>query len=230
MAGFLQEKIYINILYFIQGVLFMIFQRTIAQTTSISGIGLHSGHRINLTLRPAEAGTVITSYSIHYTKLYDSPDFMAYQKASLALLRLIALVAYDKLPASIQPEGLERATFFALENLPTGLQSALKSGDDELPLPPEACTRLHHFFRRMLQLPQRKSPGDLCLALKILMQWNFHRLGGRALPAEALHDTAEAPLLLNPDRESGLPQRVMEIAPQAILAYTSLQRILANLV
>lgn len=37
----------------------MIFQCTIAHPILISGIGLHSGERINMTLRPAEAGTGI---------------------------------------------------------------------------------------------------------------------------------------------------------------------------
>ena len=37
----------------------MIFQCTINQAVLISGIGLHSGKRINMTLRPAEAGTGI---------------------------------------------------------------------------------------------------------------------------------------------------------------------------
>ncbi len=37
----------------------MIYQRTIAQHVAISGIGLHSGQRINMTLRSADAGTGI---------------------------------------------------------------------------------------------------------------------------------------------------------------------------
>lgn len=37
----------------------MIFQCTIGQTVMISGVGLHSGQRITMTLRPAEAGTGI---------------------------------------------------------------------------------------------------------------------------------------------------------------------------
>lgn len=37
----------------------MILQRTLNKTVSISGIGLHSGARINLTLRPATANTGI---------------------------------------------------------------------------------------------------------------------------------------------------------------------------
>ena len=37
----------------------MICQTTIARPTAISGIGLHTGQRINMTLRPAEAGVGI---------------------------------------------------------------------------------------------------------------------------------------------------------------------------
>ena len=37
----------------------MICQCTLDKTVAISGIGLHSGSRINMTLRPAEAGTGI---------------------------------------------------------------------------------------------------------------------------------------------------------------------------
>lgn len=37
----------------------MIYQCTIDKTVAVSGIGLHSGSRINMTLRPAEAGTGI---------------------------------------------------------------------------------------------------------------------------------------------------------------------------
>ncbi|SHJ78189.1 UDP-3-O-[3-hydroxymyristoyl] N-acetylglucosamine deacetylase [Malonomonas rubra DSM 5091] len=40
----------------------MILQRTIEKSITISGIGLHSGARINLKLRPAEANTGIVFY------------------------------------------------------------------------------------------------------------------------------------------------------------------------
>lgn len=40
----------------------MIYQHTIARPISISGIGLHSGKTINMTLRPADAGTGIVFY------------------------------------------------------------------------------------------------------------------------------------------------------------------------
>lgn len=42
----------------------MICQCTLAKTVTISGIGLHSGARINMTLRPAEAGTGIVFHRV----------------------------------------------------------------------------------------------------------------------------------------------------------------------
>jgi UDP-3-O-[3-hydroxymyristoyl] N-acetylglucosamine deacetylase len=42
----------------------MICQCTIDQTVTISGIGLHTGTRINMTLRPAEAGTGIVFHRL----------------------------------------------------------------------------------------------------------------------------------------------------------------------
>lgn len=42
----------------------MICQHTLAKTVTISGIGLHSGARINMTLRPAEAGTGIIFHRV----------------------------------------------------------------------------------------------------------------------------------------------------------------------
>ena len=42
----------------------MIYQRTLAKTVTISGIGLHSGARINMTLRPAETGNGIIFHRI----------------------------------------------------------------------------------------------------------------------------------------------------------------------
>lgn len=42
----------------------MIYQCTLSKPVLISGIGLHSGHRINMTLRPAEAGTGIVFHRL----------------------------------------------------------------------------------------------------------------------------------------------------------------------
>lgn len=42
----------------------MIYQRTIGQQVAISGIGLHTGLRISMVLRPAEAGTGILFHRI----------------------------------------------------------------------------------------------------------------------------------------------------------------------
>lgn len=42
----------------------VIYQRTLQNSAAISGIGLHTGQRINMTLRPAEAGTGIIFHRI----------------------------------------------------------------------------------------------------------------------------------------------------------------------
>jgi UDP-3-O-[3-hydroxymyristoyl] N-acetylglucosamine deacetylase len=43
----------------------MICQRTIDKTVAISGIGLHTGDRVNMTLRPADADTGIVFHRYH---------------------------------------------------------------------------------------------------------------------------------------------------------------------
>lgn len=49
----------------------MILQRTLNKTTTISGIGLHSGARINLTMRPASANTGIIFHRTDTDQIVD---------------------------------------------------------------------------------------------------------------------------------------------------------------
>jgi UDP-3-O-[3-hydroxymyristoyl] N-acetylglucosamine deacetylase len=51
----------------------MISQCTIDKTVAISGIGLHSGERINMTLRPAEAGTGVVFHRLVGTRKVSIP-------------------------------------------------------------------------------------------------------------------------------------------------------------
>jgi len=51
----------------------MICQCTIHKTVAISGIGLHSGERINMTLRPAEAGTGVVFHRLVGTQTVTIP-------------------------------------------------------------------------------------------------------------------------------------------------------------
>lgn len=51
----------------------MIYQCTIDKPVTISGIGLHSGQRISMTLRPAEAGTGIIFHRIDGTRVTTIP-------------------------------------------------------------------------------------------------------------------------------------------------------------
>ncbi len=89
---------------------------------------------------------------------------LARAKAFHTLLRLLALVAHDQLPAAVQPEGLERAMFFALDSIPATLGTILAPGPDELPLPLDAAVRFHHLLRRLNQLgtgPNRLRTAEL---------------------------------------------------------------------
>ncbi|MBW2477081.1 MAG: UDP-3-O-acyl-N-acetylglucosamine deacetylase [Deltaproteobacteria bacterium] len=51
----------------------MICQQTIIEPVCISGIGLHSGERINMTLRPADAGTGIIFHRLLNNRTVDIP-------------------------------------------------------------------------------------------------------------------------------------------------------------
>ncbi|MCP3177083.1 hypothetical protein MJO47_08195 [Desulfuromonas sp. KJ2020] len=150
---------------------------------------------------------------------------LAYHKATLTLLRLLALISYDRLPPSVQPEGLDRATIYAMETLPDILQQAMKPQSTEQPLPLEAATRFHHFFRRMLQLPQRKNHDFLTRVLQPLLAKDAPQLGGFPLPSENKPSSDTACLFIHPDGiNKSTDEEVMEVASQPILAYTALLR------
>lgn len=80
------------------------------------------------------------------------PEALAWGKGILVLVRLLTLLLHDRLPLSLQPEGLERAILFALDTLPEQLASYLRPSEEEVPLPPEGAIRFHHLFRRLNQL------------------------------------------------------------------------------
>lgn len=149
---------------------------------------------------------------------------LAYRKATLTLLRLLALISHDRLPPSVQPEGLERAANYAMDTLPEILQQAMKPQQTEQPLPEEAATRFHHFFRRMLQLPQRKNHEFLTNVLQSLLAKDASQLGGYPLPTEETLSRDTACLFVHPDGIKNTGEKSMEIASQPILAYTALLR------
>ncbi|BCR04186.1 hypothetical protein DESUT3_12550 [Desulfuromonas versatilis] len=149
---------------------------------------------------------------------------LASGKGHLTLLRMLALLLFDRLPAAVQPEGLERAMHFALDTLPEGLRDALSPGRHELPLPAESAVRFHHLFRRLIQLRLGDNRERFRQTLDLLLLHEGPGLGGFPLPEQ--ERPAPAPLLLvNPDRLPGeTGQELMVSAPQPLLGYLALLR------
>ncbi|MFQ5578458.1 MAG: hypothetical protein ACE5G8_15865, partial [Anaerolineae bacterium] len=156
------------------------------------------------------------------------PEDLAHHKGALTLLRLIALIVHDRLPPTVQPEGLERAMRFALDTLPPGPREARSMAADELPLPAESAVAFHHLFRRLVQLRLGNDRQRITRFLEILLDHEANRLGGFPLPFGA-GEAGETTLLVNPDRLYRQGEEAIEVAPAPILAFTALLRDLQGL-
>ena len=91
----------------------MIFQCTIHQTVMISGVGLHSGQRINMTLRPAEAGTGIV---FHRTEGERTVSIEALS-ANVVDTRLATVIGKSGLSVSTIEHLMAALTAFGIDNL-----------------------------------------------------------------------------------------------------------------
>lgn len=158
---------------------------------------------------------------------YAQPGIMARTKALLSLVRLLTLVSHDLLSPSVQPEGLERAMFYAMDALPAAFGS-MAPEPDEMPLPVPAAIGFHHLFRRLNQLGFRQAREKAAKALEVLLEQEFPSLHQTSsLWPEA--DTANAPVLfVNVGRPKSAGHSVSEVAPTPILAYHALLRNLLN--
>lgn len=148
---------------------------------------------------------------------------LAFSKGVLSLLRLLALYFHDRLPNTIQPEGLERAMLFALDTLPTALRAALLPAGEDAPLPPESAIRLHHLLRRLTQLQCNRDRRRAALVVEILLVHLAEQLGGSPLPFPP-EPTTGLTLLLNPDRPGPEGTPFIEMASPALLALFALLR------
>lgn len=157
-----------------------------------------------------------------------SPVAMADSKGTLTLCRLIALVLQDRLPPTVQPEGLERAMHFALDTLPEDLRLALGATEEEIALPTESAVRFHHLFRRLSQLRLDTVPERGAEALLLLLSHQGSRLGG-ARPPETDGSAGPPVLTLNSTHPFSQRDSLIEVAPAALLAYTAQLRFLADL-
>ncbi len=151
-------------------------------------------------------------------------ETLAAGKAHLTLQRMLALLLFDRLPAAVQPEGLERAMHFALDTLPGGLRETLIPEREELPLPTESTVRFHHLFRRLIQLRLGENPQRARQALALLLEQEGTILGGLPLPDPG-HPPPGPLLLINPDRlPEGRVAELMVAAPPALCGYIALLR------
>ncbi len=144
-----------------------------------------------------------------------SAEDEARHKARISLLRLLALASCDLLPESVQPERLERALDFVLDQLPSPLPLLHCFSEEELPLPPQCAVRLHLLFRRLSQLQWVQVPGCGADALRLLLEaqvfggwamelpagWNqaslhLHNQPQTTLKAQSLRESSDQPALL----------------------------------
>jgi UDP-3-O-[3-hydroxymyristoyl] N-acetylglucosamine deacetylase len=91
----------------------MIFQRTLARPLLLSGIGLHSGQRINMTLRPADAGTGIV---FHRTAGNRTVSIEAIA-ANVVDTRLATVLGKNGLTVSTVEHFLAALAAFGIDNL-----------------------------------------------------------------------------------------------------------------
>ncbi len=114
-------------------------------------------------------------------------------KGGVTLLRLLALSAHNHLPATVQPEKLERAMELALPYLPAPLDELLAFGPSELPLEHACAVRFHHLFRRLGQLRWAHDRPKAAASLDLLIECEEHVWGSAPLPG---NPPAREPLLL----------------------------------
>lgn len=91
----------------------MIYQSTIANTATISGIGVHSGRQITMTLRPAEAGTGIVFYRSEGNRTVSIPAV----SANVVDTRLATVLGKGDLTVSTVEHFMAALSAFGVDNL-----------------------------------------------------------------------------------------------------------------
>lgn len=152
----------------------------------------------------------------------------ASEQSLMTLLRLLALIFYDRLPATVAPEGLQVAMQYALDALPPSLTVALQPVAGKLPLPLESAVRFHHLFRRLTQLKTGRDSQRSVRLLEILLDSKGLPFKGTPLPSP--EDESDGPaLLLYPDRLYPAYRQPLEVASRSLCAATAMLRILKGL-
>ena len=91
----------------------MVCQCTIDKTVTISGIGLHSGMSINMTLRPAEAGTGVVFHRLLGTQTVSIPA----HSRNVVDTRLATVIGRDDVRISTVEHLLAALSAYGIDNL-----------------------------------------------------------------------------------------------------------------
>ncbi|MDH3998365.1 MAG: hypothetical protein OET90_05960, partial [Desulfuromonadales bacterium] len=129
--------------------------KVVAITSAPENSALSTDYYVNLCLQTLQGLSPGLVESTRLTAGQNAADAWVNQtpqeKAWLSLWRLLFLLRQDLLPTGLQPERIEAALGYALEES-SASSPLLKIQDSEPPLPESCAVRLHHLSGRLRQL------------------------------------------------------------------------------
>jgi len=139
----------------------MICQTTIARSTAISGIGLHTGQRINMTLRPAEAGTGI----VFHRKIGERTVTIEATSANVVNTQMATVIGKGDVRVSTVEHLLSALAAYGVDNLHIDIDGPEVPIMDGSAAPfasiiEEAGQRRHHESRKFLAIRKPVSVID----------------------------------------------------------------------
>ncbi len=139
----------------------MICQTTIERPTAISGIGLHTGQRINMTLRPAEAGTGI----VFHRKFSEHTVTIEATSANVVDTRMATVIGKADVRISTVEHLLAALAAYGVDNLHIDIDGPEVPIMDGSAAPfasiiEEAGQRRHHQSRKFLAIRKPVSVID----------------------------------------------------------------------
>jgi len=139
----------------------MICQTTIARSPAISGIGLHTGQRINMTLRPAEAGTGI----VFHRKVGERTVTIEATSANVVDTQMATVIGNGDVRVSTVEHLLSALAAYGVDNLHIAIDGPEVPIMDGSAAPfasiiEEAGQRRHHQSRKFLAIRKPVSVID----------------------------------------------------------------------
>lgn len=148
------------------------------------------------------------------------------EKAWMSLWRMLFLLWQGRLPPGLQPERLENAISYALDELAEGTLEWLAPQENEPPLPEEEAVRLYHLAGRLRQLGWPRDTSSATELISLLLKEAAHRFSVEAPELPWATADAELRVFCQPDDAPGAGRIV--IAPRAYLAGSALHEALSE--